>query len=113
MCLLAYSNCSALYRKRQRRHKGKISYSGDELSSGDSAIVISNHRSFSDFYMLHSIAVRRNMLPHLKYFAKDSLKLVRDGYDYIKTRLGFFDMMLTLPIQFLDSVLWMGDVGES
>jgi len=53
------------------------------------------------------------MLPHLKYFAKDSLKLVRDGYDYIKTRLGFFDMMLTLPIQFLDSVLWMGDVGES
>ncbi|CAG8564404.1 5607_t:CDS:2, partial [Paraglomus occultum] len=60
----------------ERRHKGKISYSGDELSSGDSAIVISNHRSFSDFYMLHSIAVRRNMLPHLKYFAKDSLKFI-------------------------------------
>ncbi|CAG8542964.1 8542_t:CDS:2 [Ambispora gerdemannii] len=60
----------------ERRHSGKITFSGDKLMPNDSAIVISNHRSFTDFYMLHSVAIRKNMLPHVKYFAKDSLKYI-------------------------------------
>ncbi|KAG9290917.1 hypothetical protein G9A89_011067 [Geosiphon pyriformis] len=60
----------------QRQHKGKITFSGDRLPKNESAIVISNHRSFTDFYILHAVAVRANMLPHIKYFAKDSLKYI-------------------------------------
>ncbi|CAG8589821.1 782_t:CDS:10 [Diversispora eburnea] len=61
---------------RARKHKAKITFSGDQIPSNESAIVISNHRSYSDFYMLHSVAMRRKMLPHVKYFAKDSLKYI-------------------------------------
>ncbi|CAG8786637.1 3201_t:CDS:2 [Cetraspora pellucida] len=60
----------------ERQHRGHITFSGDKIPSDESAIVISNHQSFSDFYMLHSVAIRRNMLPHVKYFAKDSLKYI-------------------------------------
>ncbi|CAH1764860.1 6594_t:CDS:10 [Entrophospora sp. SA101] len=60
----------------ERQHKGKITFSGDKIPSNESAVVISNHRSFTDFYMLHSVAIRKNMLPHVKYFAKDSLKYI-------------------------------------
>ncbi|CAG8644125.1 8155_t:CDS:2 [Funneliformis caledonium] len=60
----------------EKRHKGSITFSGDKIPSDESAIVISNHKSFTDFYMLHSLAIRRNMLPHVKYFAKDSLKYI-------------------------------------
>ncbi|RHZ81375.1 hypothetical protein Glove_120g225 [Diversispora epigaea] len=60
----------------EHKHKAKITFSGDQIPSNESAIVISNHRSYSDFYMLHSVAMRRKMLPHVKYFAKDSLKYI-------------------------------------
>ncbi|CAG8582077.1 32585_t:CDS:2, partial [Gigaspora margarita] len=60
----------------ERQHRGHITFSGDKIPSNESAIVISNHQSFTDFYMLHSVAIRRNMLPHVKYFAKDSLKYI-------------------------------------
>ncbi|CAG8603388.1 278_t:CDS:2 [Racocetra persica] len=63
--------------------KGHITFSGDKIPSDESAIVISNHQSFSDFYMLHSVAIRRNMLPHVKYFAKDSLKYARICFSFM------------------------------
>uniref|UniRef100_U9UGU9 Phospholipid/glycerol acyltransferase domain-containing protein n=1 Tax=Rhizophagus irregularis (strain DAOM 181602 / DAOM 197198 / MUCL 43194) TaxID=747089 RepID=U9UGU9_RHIID len=60
----------------EKKHKGNITFSGDKVPPDESAVVISNHRSFTDFYMLHSVAIRRNMLPHVKYFSKDSLKYI-------------------------------------
>ncbi|KAJ8653165.1 hypothetical protein O0I10_011214 [Lichtheimia ornata] len=58
----------------ERRQKARITYSGDRLPDKESAIVISNHRSWTDFYLLHSVAIRRGMLSNCKYFVKDSLK---------------------------------------
>lgn len=49
-------------------------FSGDNIPEGESAIVISNHASFTDFMLLHALALRKNMLANCKYFAKDSLK---------------------------------------
>ncbi|CAO3647538.1 unnamed protein product [Cunninghamella blakesleeana] len=58
----------------EKRKQGKITFSGDHVKDHDSALVISNHRSWSDFYMIHSVALRRNMLDNCKYFVKDSIK---------------------------------------
>ncbi|KAI8339620.1 acyltransferase-domain-containing protein [Chlamydoabsidia padenii] len=58
----------------QRRKKGHITFSGDDIPPSESALVISNHRSWTDLYMIHSLAIRRNMLPNCKYFVKDSIK---------------------------------------
>ncbi|KAG2225738.1 hypothetical protein INT45_011406 [Circinella minor] len=58
----------------EKRQKARITYSGDIIPQNESAIVISNHRSWTDFYLLHSVAIRRNMLSNCKYFVKDSIK---------------------------------------
>jgi len=55
------------------RH-GKITFSGDLLPNDESAIVLPNHRSYVDFYLVHSVGLRKKQLPNLKYFLKDSLK---------------------------------------
>ncbi|KAG4090181.1 hypothetical protein H8356DRAFT_1005809 [Neocallimastix lanati (nom. inval.)] len=57
------------------RH-GKITYSGDLLPNDESAIVLPNHRSYVDFYLVHSVGLRKKQLPNLKYFLKDSLKFL-------------------------------------
>eukprot|EP00833_Pecoramyces_ruminatium_P014850 jgi/Orpsp1_1/1188882/evm.model.d7180000067942.1 len=33
----------------EKKHKGKITYSGDELPEKENAIVVVNHRSWDDF----------------------------------------------------------------
>ena len=38
--------------------------------------IISNHLSYSDWYLLHAFAVRVNILGYLRYFAKDALKYI-------------------------------------
>ncbi|CAO3587207.1 unnamed protein product [Absidia cylindrospora] len=58
----------------EKRKKAQFTFSGDDIPSGESALVISNHRSWTDFYMIHSMALRRSMLPNCKYFVKDSIK---------------------------------------
>ncbi|CAO3641100.1 unnamed protein product [Cunninghamella echinulata] len=58
----------------EKRKQGKITFSGDHIHDHDSALIISNHRSWSDYYMIHSIALRRKMLDNCKYFVKDSIK---------------------------------------
>ncbi|KAI8376511.1 acyltransferase-domain-containing protein [Radiomyces spectabilis] len=58
----------------ERVQKGKVTFSGDPIPDHESALVISNHRSWTDFYMLHSVAIRRHMLHNCKYFVKDSIK---------------------------------------
>ncbi|KAF8937697.1 hypothetical protein EDD21DRAFT_367480 [Dissophora ornata] len=60
----------------EKKHKAVITFSGDKIPHRESAIVFANHRSFTDFYMFHSVACRRGMLNYLKYFAKDSLKYI-------------------------------------
>ncbi|KAJ3284136.1 hypothetical protein HK104_010080 [Borealophlyctis nickersoniae] len=58
----------------ERVQKGKITHSGDVIPEKENAIVFSNHVSWSDFYLLHSVASRKKMQGSCKYFAKDSLK---------------------------------------
>ena len=48
----------------------------DDIQDGESAFIICNHRSWSDFYAIHYLAERKNMLPRCRYFAKDSLKYI-------------------------------------
>ncbi|KAG9235025.1 hypothetical protein BJ875DRAFT_284676 [Amylocarpus encephaloides] len=55
---------------------GKITISGDVLPEGESAIVISNHVSWTDFYMIQALAVRAGMLGRCRWFAKLELRWV-------------------------------------
>lgn len=71
--------CGLLWKVMQRifeRQQAKITYSGDEIPPGESAIVIPNHISGSDFYLVHHLANRAGMLQWCNYFAKDSLKWI-------------------------------------
>ncbi|KAI9295177.1 acyltransferase-domain-containing protein [Neoconidiobolus thromboides FSU 785] len=56
------------------KRQAKITFSGDFIPDDESAMVISNHRSWSDYYMINAVANRKNMLGHIRYFIKDSLK---------------------------------------
>ncbi|RKP14646.1 hypothetical protein BJ684DRAFT_18954 [Piptocephalis cylindrospora] len=67
----------------EKRHRARITYSGDVLPVKESAMVIANHQSFVDFYLIHSLALRRRILSYCKYFAKDSLKYLM-GMMFIK-----------------------------
>lgn len=55
---------------------GKITMSGDELPEGESAIVIANHVSWTDFYMIQALALRAGMLGRCRWFAKIELRWV-------------------------------------
>lgn len=53
----------------------KIRVTGIEsVPKNESALVISNHCSFLDFCMVHSVSLRCNMLGNCRYFTKDSIK---------------------------------------
>ncbi|KAL1918441.1 uncharacterized protein VTP21DRAFT_3101 [Calcarisporiella thermophila] len=58
----------------ERVNQGRITFSGHKLPRGESAFVISNHLSWADFYLLHSLSIRRGMIGYCRYFVKDSLK---------------------------------------
>lgn len=53
-----------------------ITTSGVSLPRGESAIVISNHVLWSDFYMIQKLAIRSEMLGRCRWFAKQQLKWV-------------------------------------
>lgn len=55
---------------------GVITISGDVLPQGESAIVIANHVSWTDFYMIQALAVRADMLGRCRWFAKIELRWV-------------------------------------
>ena len=59
-------------------HKPRISYSGDFLSIPyyENALVISNHVSWSDFWLIQCLAIKKGMLGRCRYFAKSTLKWV-------------------------------------
>lgn len=50
--------------------------SGDALPVGDSAVVVANHVSWADFYMIQALAQRSHMLGRCRYFAKRQLRFV-------------------------------------
>ena len=58
----------------ERYQKANFTWSGgiSKIPKKENAIVISNHCSFADFLMVHSIAYPKNMLPYCKYFVKVS-----------------------------------------
>lgn len=53
-----------------------ISVSGDTLPSNESAIVIANHVSWADFYLIQHLALQAGMLGRCRWFAKQQLKWV-------------------------------------
>ncbi len=53
-----------------------ITMSGDLVPEGESAIVVSNHVSWTDFYMIQAMAIRAGMLGRCRWFAKIELRWV-------------------------------------
>ncbi|KAF3358097.1 hypothetical protein VDGD_03215 [Verticillium dahliae] len=60
----------------ERFNGAKITFSGDALPAGESAIVVANHCAWADFYMIQALAVRAGMLSRCRYFAKIQLRIV-------------------------------------
>lgn len=50
----------------ERRKKAHITFSGDKIPYEENALVISNHVSWTDVYLIHALANRRNMLKNCK-----------------------------------------------
>lgn len=46
------------------------------LPMEESAFVIANHVFFGDFFLIHGLANRRNMMRYCRYFLKDSIKYI-------------------------------------
>src|SRR5437763_416011 len=56
-----------------RLNGAKITCSGAALPQDESAIVVSNHVSWTDFYMIQALAIKARMLGRCRYFAKQQL----------------------------------------
>lgn len=54
----------------------EIAISGTPLPQGESAVVIANHVSWTDFFMIQAVAQRSGMLSRCRWFAKVQLKWV-------------------------------------
>ncbi|MBW0488604.1 hypothetical protein O181_028319 [Austropuccinia psidii MF-1] len=57
----------------EHRHFATITFSGDVIPERENAIVLANHVSYSDFYLINGLAARKKMLPYCRWFAKTSL----------------------------------------
>ncbi|KAK0724009.1 hypothetical protein B0T21DRAFT_423380 [Apiosordaria backusii] len=57
-------------------NSAEITFSGDTPLKHESAIVVSNHVAWSDFYLVQAAADRADMGGHTLYFAKAALKWV-------------------------------------
>ncbi|KAF3769301.1 hypothetical protein M406DRAFT_95986 [Cryphonectria parasitica EP155] len=73
---IAYSCWAWIQLIFERINGARIVISGDTLPEGESAVVISNHVGWSDFYMIQALAMRCKMLGYCRYFAKAQLKKV-------------------------------------
>ena len=59
------------------RHNGaRITISGPRLPRHESALVIANHVSWTDFYLIQELAIKADMLPYCRWFAKQQLRWV-------------------------------------
>lgn len=59
-----------------RLNRARITTSGATLPRRESAIVVANHVSWIDFYLIQHVALRSSMLGRCRYFAKQQLKWV-------------------------------------
>lgn len=73
---VAFTNWKWIQTIFQVFNGGKITMSGDSLPEGESAIVIANHVSWTDFYMIQALAIRAGMLGRCRWFAKIELRWV-------------------------------------
>ncbi|KAI5861863.1 1-acyl-sn-glycerol-3-phosphate acyltransferase [Durotheca rogersii] len=53
-----------------------ITFSGERLPMRESAVVVSNHVTWADFYMIQALALRSDMLGQCRWFAKIQLRMV-------------------------------------
>jgi len=59
------------------KHNGAtITFSGDNLPPGESAIVIANHVAWADYFLIQALAKKANMLGRTRWFAKKELQAV-------------------------------------
>ncbi|GAB7365899.1 hypothetical protein MBLNU230_g7227t1 [Neophaeotheca triangularis] len=84
-----------------RFNRAKIVTSGHALPRGETAIVVSNHVEWTDFYMIQQLAVDAGMLSRCRWFAKQQLKWV--------PFLGWGLWAMGMP---LVSRKWTHDKGE-
>ncbi|CAD6587028.1 MAG: hypothetical protein TREMPRED_004628 [Tremellales sp. Tagirdzhanova-0007] len=55
-------------------HAGEVlTISGDVIPEGESAVIISNHLAYSDYYLVQALAVRAGMLGRCRYFVRKEL----------------------------------------
>lgn len=73
---IAYTVWLAIQRIFTSVNGAHINVSGDPLPPGESAIVIANHVSWTDFYMIQALAIQSGMLGRCRWFAKQQLKWV-------------------------------------
>ncbi|KAK4181175.1 hypothetical protein QBC36DRAFT_383719 [Triangularia setosa] len=64
----------------------EITFSGDTPIQNESAIVISNHVAWSDFYLVQAAADKANMGGHTRYLAKAALRWVPFLGDWTRDR---------------------------
>lgn len=57
-------------------NRAKITVSGAKLPRGESAVVVSNHVAWTDFYLIQHLALEAGMLSRCRWFAKRQLKWV-------------------------------------
>lgn len=60
----------------ERYNGAQITFSGDRLPMRESAVVVSNHVTWADFYMIQALALRSGMLGQCRWFAKIQLRWV-------------------------------------
>ncbi|KAL3423977.1 acyltransferase [Phlyctema vagabunda] len=73
---VAYTNWLWIQKIFEWFNGGSITVSGDTLPHGDSAIIISNHVSWTDFYMIQAVALKAGMLGRCRWFSKIELRWV-------------------------------------
>lgn len=73
---IAYSVWKAIQDLFERKRGARISFSGDPLPQHENALVVANHVSWTDFYLIQAVATRAGMLGSSRYFAKAQLKWV-------------------------------------
>lgn len=50
----------------KRRKNAHITFSGDKIPHKENALILANHQAWTDIYLIHSVANRRDMLYNCK-----------------------------------------------
>ncbi|KAI0016460.1 1-acyl-sn-glycerol-3-phosphate acyltransferase [Xylariomycetidae sp. FL0641] len=73
---IAYSVWRWIQTIFQTCNGARIRFYGDTLPRKESAIVVSNHVGWADFYMIQALALRAGMLGQCRWFSKIQLRVV-------------------------------------